>query len=727
MKKLLALVLAVLMLVSVVACNNKPNNNEPQDTSNDVEYKDIVEGLDYDEASKKLYDEILGEFNTAYTAAKNETNVSKRQALMAIAEAKLMSAAVMLPLTTNGGMYAISRVAPNTATSTLWGNDSYRYHDVIVCTEPIKSEDRAALKAAWAEKKGTGTYEAFVKEFLEEKNYEIKDTYSIGYSSDPKTWDVLGTSRAADSEAIVNLYDGLFEYDMENELKPALAESYTVSADGKTYTFKIREGVQWVNSQGVEIGEEVTADDFVAGMQHMMDAQGGLEYLIQGIIVNATEYITGEVTDFAEVGVKATGKYTLEYKLEAPCSFFMTMLGYGVFAPMNRNFYVSEGGKFGDEFKADAADYTYGKTPEDIAYCGPYTVSNFTSENKIVFTANPKYWDAEGINVTQIEWLFNDGKDATKAYNDMKAGTIDGCSLNPNALTLARQDKVAGTDKTWYDTYYYVSATDATSFMAFYNVNRQIFTNFNDTTKAVSTLTAEDHTRATAAMRNVHFRRAISFATDRATYNAQTNGEELKLNSLRNCYTPGNFVSLAEEVTIKINGTDKTYAAGTWYGQIMQDQLNADGVKIKVWDPQADDGNGSSDGFDGWYNVNNAVEELNIAIDELGKQGIKIDAENPIKFEVPYYSGHTSYKNRAQAYKQSIENALGGKVQVVLVDCPTSDEWYYAGYYTNTGDQANYDMYDVSGWGPDYGDPQTYLDTFLPEYAGYMVKCIGIY
>jgi ABC-type oligopeptide transport system substrate-binding subunit len=158
--------------------------------------------------------------------------------------------------------------------------------------------------------------------------------------------------------------------------------------------------------------------------------------------------------------------------------------------------------------------------------------------------------------------------------------------------------------------------------MAFYNVNRQIFTNFNDTSKAVSTLTAEDHERATAAMRNVHFRRAISFATDRATYNAQTNGEELKLNSLRNCYTPGNFVALAEEVTVQINGTNKTYPAGTYYGKIMQDQLDADGVKIKVWDPQADDGNGSSDGFDGWYNVANAVEEMTLAVDELGKIGI---------------------------------------------------------------------------------------------------------
>ena len=79
-----------------------------------------------------------------------------------------------------------------------------------------------------------------------------------------------------------------------------------------------------------------------------------------------------------------------------------------------------------------------------------------------------------------------------------------------------------------------------------------------------------------------------------------------------------------------------------------------------------------------------------------------------------------------QAYKQSLESVLEG-VQVNLVECVTTDEWYYCGYDTSYGNEANYDMYDLSGWGPDYGDPQTYLDTFLGDYAGYMVKCIGIY
>ncbi len=705
-KRVIAIAIASLMLFAAVSCGP-------------VEYVDPYAGLDYDQVSAEIYDDILGEFAEAYAAAKAATNVSERYALMAVAEAKLMEAAVMLPLSSNGGNYAVSRVAPYTVSPVLWGNDSYRYHNAIVATEFIKSADRAEMKAKYAELKGTGTWETWVKTYLADKGYTTKDTYTLTYNSDPQTWDVLATSRAADSEAIVNTYDGLYEYDLENALKPALAESYTVSEDGLKYTFKIKSGLKWVDSQGREVAD-IKADDFVAGMQHMMDAQGGLEYLVQGIIVNATEYIEGDITDFSQVGVKAIDDTTLEYTLVAPTSFFMTMLGYGVFAPMSRSYYETQGGKFGADYDASAETYKYGSSADTIAYCGPYLVTNATAENTIVFSANNSYWNKDGINIKTITWLYNDGSEATKAYNDAVAGTIDGSGLNASALELAKKDGN-------FEKYGYVSATDATSFMAFYNVNRTKFANTNDETKVVSTLTQEEATRTTAALRNVHFRRAISFALDRGAYNAQTVGEELKLTSLRNCYTPGTFVTLDEEVTIKINGKDTTYPAGTNYGKIMQDQIDADGVKIKVWDPAADDGIGSSDGFDGWFNVENAVAELETAIKELKKIGIEISEENPIKLDLPYYSASEAYVNRAQAYKQCIDTAFGGKVVLNLNACETSQEWYWAGYYTDFGSDANYDIYDVSGWGPDYGDPQTYLDTFLDEYSGYMVKCIGIY
>lgn len=729
LKRVLCALLALVMVLGFVGCKNNgddkntpaPNNtNKPAESevpATAVPTTPLPTG-DYNAMSAAIYDAQLGAFNTLYQAAKEEQNVSKRYALMAQAEAKLLEAAVLIPGTTNGGNYGLSRVAKRSASTVLWGNDSDRFHNVLITTELISAEDQTHLKAMWNEVRGTGTYSQKATDYLKEKGYTLKDTYNMGYASDPKTWDALATSRSADSEAIVNTYDGLVEYDNENEIKPALAESWEVSEDGKTYTFHIRQGAKWVDAQGREVAD-VKADDFVAGMQHMLDAGGGLEYLVENIIVNALEYNKGDVTDFAEVGVKATDDNTVVYTLCQPTSYFITMLGYNVFAPMSRTYFESKGGVFGkDDYKAavDAGTMKYGQTVNDIAYCGPYTVTNYTAENTIVFEANPTYWNKDNITIKTLTWKFNDGKDPTKAYEDTKAGTLDGCGLSSASLEACKADGN-------FEKYCTVSDTDATSFVLFLNLNRNAYANVNDATKAVSTMTDEQKKRTDVAMLNVHFRRAIGMGLDIATYNGQVVGEELKLNSVRNSYTPGNFVALEEDVTIEINGESKTFAKGTYYGEIMQAQIDADGVKIKVWDAE----NQTSDGFAGWHNPANAYEELQQAITELKEFGVEISKDNPIVIDLPYCSGIDIYTNRAQTLKQSVEEALQGCVVVNLVSCADAQEWYYAGYYTESGKDANYTLYDVSGWGPDYGDPATYLDTMLGDGAGYMAKCLGLF
>lgn len=724
------------MTASLVACGNSGSgSSDPADESVSVsssassesdasasasseseaeaEESEMPEG--YDETSTELYNEALGDFNDALATAKEAETVDERYALMAVAEGKLMESAMMYPLTSRGGMYAMYRMAPRTKDYTLWGSDKDRYHQYVVTTDFIKAEDYNEMRAKWDELKGTGTYESWVKEYLAGKGYTLKDSFSMPYASDPVTWDGLATSRAADTDAIINTYDGLMEYDVEGTLQPALAESYEVSDDGLTYTFHLRKDVKWTDSQGREV-DTVKADDFVAGMQHMCDAQGGLEYLVQGVIKNVSQYISGEVTDFDEVGVKAVDDYTVEYTLEEPCSYFMTMLGYTIFMPMSRSYYQSQGGKFGAEYDSSAADYQYGKDSNSIAYCGPYLVTNATAKNTIVFKLSDSYWNKDNVNIKTLTWLFNDQSDVTKMYTDAKAGTVDYVNLNTSTMETAKSEGL-------YDQYAVVSDTDATSFMGFYNINRTATANANDGTTAKSTKSDEEIQRTNKALQNVHFRRAISFAADRGAYNAQQVGEDLKYTSLRNTFTPGNFVSLSKDTTIQINGTDTTFPAGTYYGEIVQKQIDADGVKIKVWDAE----NKTSDGFDGWYNPENAVEELNTAIEELAEDGITIDESNPIQIEYPYPSAVEVYTNKANSYKKSVEAALGGKVVINLVDAVDVDGWYYAGYYVNYGYEQNYDVYDVSGWGPDFGDPCSYLDTMLPDYEGYMTKCFGIF
>lgn len=735
-RKIVSALLVMSMTASLVACGNSGSgSSDPADESVSVsssassesdasasasseseaeaEESEMPEG--YDETSTELYNEALGDFNDALATAKEAETVDERYALMAVAEGKLMESAMMYPLTSRGGMYAMYRMAPRTKDYTLWGSDNDRYHQYVVTTDFIKAEDYNEMRAKWDELKGTGTYESWVKEYLAGKGYTLKDSFSMPYASDPVTWDGLATSRAADTDAIINTYDGLMEYDVEGTLQPALAESYEVSDDGLTYTFHLRKDVKWTDSQGREV-DTVKADDFVAGMQHMCDAQGGLEYLVQGVIKNASQYISGEITDFDEVGVKAVDDYTVEYTLEKPCSYFETMLGYTIFMPMSRSYYQSQGGKFGAEYDSSAADYQYGKDSNSIAYCGPYLVTNATAKNTIVFKLSDSYWNKDNVNIKTLTWLYNDQSDVTKMYTDAKAGTVDYVNLNTSTMETAKSEGL-------YDQYAVVSDTDATSFMAFYNINRTATANANDGTTAKTTKSDEEIQRTNKAMQNVHFRRAISFAADRGAYNAQQVGEDLKYTSLRNTFTPGYFVSLSKDTTIQINGTDTTFPAGTYYGEIVQKQIDADGVKIKVWDAE----NKTSDGFDGWYNPENAVEELNTAIEELAEEGITIDESNPIQIEYPYPSAVEVYTNKANSYKKSVEAAFGGKVVINLVDAVDVDGWYYAGYYVNYGYEENYDVYDVSGWSPDFGDPCSYLDTMLPDYEGYMTKCFGIF
>ena len=673
--------------------------------------------MDHDTRSSYLYEQNLGEFYEIYQEAKAELDdISLRYAMMAVAEAKLLESGVIIPFQTRGAGYALSRVAPRTKNTTMWGTDNKRFHNQVVTTEFIKSEHIAEMREKWAELKGTGTYEEWVKEYLTDNGYELKDTYSYNlYNSDPTTWDILATSQAVDNEAIVNTYDGLMEYDMENVQQPALAESYEVSDDGLTYTFHIREGVEWVDSQGRKVAD-VKADDWVAGMQHMMDAMGGLEFLIDGVIKNATGYINNEITDFNEVGVKAIDDHTLEYTLEAPCPYFMTMLGYSIFAPMSRDYYTSQGGKFGADFDKSAADYTYGQTPDNIAYCGPYLVTNFTSKNIIVFSANESYWNKDNINIKTITWPYEDGSDALKLYNDTKAGTVDGTGLTSAQVEAAKADGLL-------EEYGFISDTDGSTFPNYYNLYRTAYANANDETKVVSQLTDEEKDRANAAIGLKDFRLAVTFATDKASMNAQVTGEELKTYRLRNSYTPATFVTLEKETTIDINGTATTFPAGTYYGEVMQAQLDADGFPAKVYDETL----ASGDGYDGWYNPEKAKEYLAKAKEQLAAKGITVDKDNPITIELPYDASNEPFTNRANAYKQSVEATLDGEVIVSINPANDNDEWYYSGYFTDYGYEANYNVTDVSGWSPDYGDPASYLDVYLPDYAGYVTKSLGIF
>ena len=751
-KRILALMLAMLMLVSALAaCGNDSGNSSSESSQSEASTEDSsseessdvgdetepentgwtipsIDSEDYDEISDYYYDFNLKEFHElcdAYAAEIDDQN--KRWTLEALAEAKLMASGVMQPTRCNGGQYAISALAPGSVTMNGWGSDNTRYQYALVTDKILKTADRDALKALLNEKRGTGEYRAAAIEYLTSHGYQMKDSLNLSFSGMPTTYDIVNTSRAGDSEYATGATESLLIYDGEDRELPALAESYEVSEDGLTYTFHIRKGLKWVDSQGREVGD-IIADDWVAGAQHMMDAQSGLETMLMGYVVGVSDYVAGKC-GIEDVGIKATDDYTLVYTLEKKTPYFTSMLHYSLSYPLSRSYYTSQGGKFGDDFDDADENYMYGRDPDHIAYCGPFLITSATENNSITYKANPAYWDAANVTIKEMSYLFNDDSDVTKGYNDVKARVIDSRVINDSTLVMAKEETLEGDTASVFDTYVYTSSTGSASYFNFLNVNRAAWANTDDETKAVSAQTDEQKEVTHAAMNNVHFRRAVVCSVDRVSWNAQTVGDELAALSVRNTYTPATFVTLTEDVTVPVNGVDTTFPAGTDYGKIMQAQLDADGVKITVYkdDPNADNGRGTGDGFDGWFNVDYATSELEIAIEELAANGITIDESNPVHLDFPYPAQNSSRTNAANAFKQDVEKNLGGKVIIDLVVCNDNDEWRAAGYNIERGYESNFDLYDLSGWSPDFQDPCSYVDTFLPDYNGYMTKCIGIY
>lgn len=707
LKKALALALCLIMVLSLAACGggDEPTQTPAPSTS--------AEGgiLTDDEA---IYMASMGDFYDAYMAAFEAETLSERWALMAIAEAKFLESGVATPMYTAGGCYAMSRIPFRAGGYASWLGDRVYYDQMVLTNEIITTDDYQHLTDMWYELAGTGTYTQSAVDYLTEQGYTFTDTAVTTFDRVGTTWDFLSDGDFHDDASFI---DYLYQYNSEGELVPHLATDYTVSDDGLTYTFTIREGVVWVDSQGRQVAE-LTADDWVAGLQHVADAGSSSIYNLTGVIEGLDAYLYGETTDFTTVGIKALDEHTLQYTLVEECPYFMSMIADTCFIPMSRSYYLSQGGVFGiaeyDSAMASSS-YLYGTDQDHIAYCGPYLCTNVTDKNSINYIANESYWNAENVNIKAVNFIYDDGSDVTREYNDFLNGTGTSIVLDTAQLEIAKNDGN-------FDKYVHIAPNVTNIFLMWFHENRQVYANVPDGA-CVSNKTEAQKEVSRAALQNQHFRLALGYSIDRASYIAQSLGEDLKYVCLRNSYVPGDFVSLEEDVTVDINGTPTDFPAGTFYGEIVQAQVTADGYPFKVWDEESH----SSDGYDGWYNVENAVAELQIAIEELAAMGYEVTEENPIVLDYPYSAYNEIASNQAVVLKTSIETALNGLVEIALVECQDSTENLNTWFNTNSGAEYNYDLGGLGGIGADFGDPETYLDGLLPYGDGFAIRKMGLW
>lgn len=275
---------------------------------------------------------------------------------------------------------------------------------------------------------------------------EVPQEYRWLYSGELTTINYLITASTNEFGVAANLVDTLVDYDKYGVVKPALATEWSVSDDQLVWTFKLREGVKWVRNDGSEYAE-VVAQDFVDSLEYILDStnESSTANIVYSVIKNAEKFYNGEIADFSEVGVKARDKYTLEYTLERPTPYFLSMVTYVCFFPVNGDFLEEVGELFGTD-------------NESLLYNGAYIMEIFEPQNRRVLVANENYWDKENVHIKKLVATYN--KEAmTLAPEMFSRGDIDYADIPSAILEEWMNDPVkkdlVRPNRTGYYTYFY--------------------------------------------------------------------------------------------------------------------------------------------------------------------------------------------------------------------------------------------------------------------------------
>ena len=485
---------------------------------------------------------------------------------------------------------------------------------------------------------------------------EAPKAYGYTYTADPETLDYLISGKQSTKVATSNGIDGLFTNDKYGNLTPAVAEDWSVSQDGLTYTYKIRKGVKWFTSDGEEYAE-VTANDFVTGLKHAADNKSAALYLAQNSVKGLADYLSGTNTDFSAVGIKAVDDYTLQYTLNQPEPYWNSKLSYGIFWPLNAEFEKSKGKDFGK-----ATD------PTSLLYNGPFLLKGLTAKSSIEFAKNDQYWDKDNVHIDTVTLSYYDGSDQESLERNFTNGAYSYARLFP---TSSNYSKVA---ETYKDNIYYTPQGAGIAGLGV-NIDRQSY-------KYTSKTTDEEKTSTKKALLNKDLRQALNFAFDRTAYSAQLNGKDGAALAVRNLFVKPDFVSAG----------DKTF------GDLVTEKVVSYGDEWK-------DVN-FADAQDGLYNADKAKAELAKAKKVLEADGVKF----PIHLDIPVDQTSKNYIARIQSFKQSVETALVTDNVVIDIQQITTDELQNATYYAASAAAEDWDLSGAVGWNPDYDDPSTYLD-----------------
>jgi len=494
-------------------------------------------------------------------------------------------------------------------------------------------------------------------------------TFSSTFSANPTTFNYLLDYYADNTAVITNLVDGLLENDSYGNLTPALAEDWSVSSDGLTYTYKLRKDAKWYTADGEEYAS-VKAQDFVTGIKYAADNKGQAMDLIQNSIKGLNDYVTGATNDFTTVGVKALDDYTVEYTLTRPEPYWNSKTTNSILFPVNEEFLKSKDKDFGT------------LTPDSILYNGPYLLKDFTSKSSIEYVKNPHYYDHDKVTIEKVKLAYFDGSDQEMTIRNFESGAYSLAGVYPNSSSYAK------TKEKYQDNIVY-SLQDKTSWYFNFNVNRKAY---NHTAK-----TSDQQKNSTqTAILNKNFRQALNFAIDRTTYSAQSNGEEAASKTLRNTLVPPTFVQVGDKTFGEVTASKLVNYGTEWSG-------------INLADAQ-----------DGYFNKEKAQAKFAEAKKELEAQGVTF----PIHLDVPVDQTNKNAVSGMNSLKQTLETVLGSENVVIDVQQLSTDDFGNVAFLAPNPAARDYDL-NFDGWVGDYQDPSTYLDPFNAE-TGFYLKIFGL-
>ncbi|MFU2028242.1 peptide ABC transporter substrate-binding protein [Bacillus wiedmannii] len=253
-----------------------------------------------------------------------------------------------------------------------------------------------------------------------EEKLAAKQVFNKTENQEIPTMDTSKSTDTLGSQILGNTMEGLYRLDKENKPIPAAAESSTKSEDGKKYTFKLRKDAKWSN------GDPVTAKDFVFAWQRLLDPKTAAEYAFIAFPIKNAEAVNKGEKPVTELGVKAVDDLTLEVELEQAVPYFLNLVAFPSYYPLNEKFVKEKGDKYGLE-------------SDTTVYNGPFVLTDWKHEQGWKLKKNDQYWDKKTVKLDEINYSVV--KEPATNVNLYDSGQIDFSLLTGEFVDKFRNNK----------------------------------------------------------------------------------------------------------------------------------------------------------------------------------------------------------------------------------------------------------------------------------------------